>query len=371
MIKKELVYKINNFTHKVKILNSLSNELEKDINNLNSDKKILFVCDPNIPEKIISNIQKSLKVFGNKVFLLEISGTKKNKNINSVKKIIDFFIKKRFTKNSILISFGGGVLGDLCGFAAMLYLRGLFYFHIPSTMTSIVDSCIGGKTAINYKNIINSVGGYYHASVVYILKEIIETLPDREFNSGMAEIVKCGLISNKYNILKDLDNNFELIKAKNFNVLSRIILKTLNTKINYFINDEREKKERLFLNFGHTFAHALEMSTFEIYKREIYRHGEAVAIGILCELLYASKGTLNKKIKNIKCLLEKFNLPTTVKISNTEKKKIHKLIFQNLFLDKKKISIYPRYVEIKKNKIKISELNDYNLINEVIYKILK
>jgi len=371
MINKELLYKINNSTHKVKILNSISNEIEKDIVKLHSDKKILLVYDPKIPIEIINNIQKSLKIFGNKVFLLKINGRKKNKNLKSVKKIIDLFITNGFTKNSILISFGGGVLGDLCGFAAMIYLRGLFYFHIPSTMTSIVDSCIGGKTAINYKNIINSVGGYYHASVVYILKEIIETLPDREFNSGIAEIIKCGIISNKHNILKELYKNSELIKSKKFNILSRIIFKTLNTKINFFINDEKEKKSRLFLNFGHTFAHAIEMATFEIYKREVFRHGEAVAIGIMCELLYANQGNSNKKIKDIKYLFEKFDLPTCIKIKNNDKKKLHKLIVQNLFLDKKRISINPRYIEVRKNKPKISELSNYDLINEVVYKIIK
>lgn len=103
-------------------------------------------------------------------------------------------IEKNLTKKSILISFGGGVLGDVAALAASLYLRGLIYFHIPSTMTAIVDSCIGGKTAINYKNIINSLGNYYHSKNVFIYHNVIKHLPNREFLSGISEVIKCGVI---------------------------------------------------------------------------------------------------------------------------------------------------------------------------------
>ena len=110
--------------------------------------------------------------------------------------IIDTLIENNFSKRSIIISCGGGVLSDVCGLAASLYLRGTYYFNIPTTMTAMVDSCIGGKTAINYNNIINCVGNYYHANSVFISNEIIKGVPEREFMAGIPEILKCGIIKN-------------------------------------------------------------------------------------------------------------------------------------------------------------------------------
>jgi 3-dehydroquinate synthase len=124
-------------------------------------------------------------------------------------------------------------------------------------MTAIIDSCIGGKTAINYNNIINSVGTYYHPKSVFIFKNIIDNLPEREFLAGIPEIIKCGLIK-KSNILKDLKKNHLDIKKRDFKLLKKIIYETLKVKIFFFKNDIYEKNTRLNLNFGHTFGHAME-----------------------------------------------------------------------------------------------------------------
>ena len=158
----------------------------------------------------------------------------------------------------MIISCGGGVVGDVAGLASSLYLRGLTHFHIPTTMTAIIDSCIGGKTGINYNNIINSIGTYYHAKKVYISKNILYHLPEREYIAGIPEILKCGLINN-IKIIKLLENK-ELVISRKFNYLSEIIKLSLATKIKFFKNDVFERGERLNLNFGHTFAHAIEMA---------------------------------------------------------------------------------------------------------------
>ena len=117
-----------------------------------------------------------------------VEGSKKNKNFKTFLKIIDKLFKKKFSKNSVLISCGGGVVGDVSGMAASLYLRGLNYFHIPTTMTALIDSCIGYKNFINFKNIINSLGTYYHPKNVYISKTIIHYLPNREYISGIPKL---------------------------------------------------------------------------------------------------------------------------------------------------------------------------------------
>ena len=145
-----------------------------------------------------------LKITGCNILKIECVSEKLNKNEKLLFKILDILLQNSFTKNSIIVSFGGGVLGDVSALASSLYLRGLNYFCIPTTMTSIVDSSIGGKTAINYKGITNSIGTYYHPKAVIL--ENNQTLPDREFTAGIAEIIKCGIIGEN-KILELLKNS--------------------------------------------------------------------------------------------------------------------------------------------------------------------
>ena len=202
-----LKYNIGNQKYDVYYLSSKFNQISKDLEDLKSDKKLLFLFDKNISKEIRNRVITSLKFSGCKIYQFEFIGTKKNKSLKAVLKIIDFMISKGFTRKSTILSMGGGVLGDLSALAASLYMRGTIYFHIPTTMTSIVDSAIGGKTAVNYQNIINSIGTYFHANKVYILNDIIENLPDREFCSGLPEVLKCGLLKDK-SIIKILKKTF-------------------------------------------------------------------------------------------------------------------------------------------------------------------
>ena len=205
-------YKVENETFRVTFcpdkeglkLNQKKNsymQISKDLKKLKHDNKILLVIDRNIDSKIIKYIIHDLKISYPDLDVLYVQGSKKNKNLKTFFKIIDKLFEKKFTKNSVLISCGGGVIGDVSGLSASLYLRGLNYYHIPTTMTAIIDSCIGGKNGINFKNIINSIGTYYHPKNVYISKTIINYLPKREFISGIPEIINCCLI-DKPNLLK-------------------------------------------------------------------------------------------------------------------------------------------------------------------------
>ena len=212
-----LQYKIGNQFHDIYYINKNYNQISKDIEKLQSDKKLLFLFDKNISREIRNKVVSSLKLSGCKIYEIEFFGTKKNKSLKAVLKIIDFMISKGFTRKSIILSMGGGVLGDLSALAASLYMRGILYFHIPTTMTSMVDSSIGGKTAINYQNIINSIGTYFHANKVYILSDVIRLLPFREFNSGLSEVLKCGLLKDK-SILQSLKKNDQIIKKKILNM---------------------------------------------------------------------------------------------------------------------------------------------------------
>ena len=364
-------YKINNSIHNIVITDKIGNNIVNQVEKVNSDKKILLVYDNNINIKIINLIQGQFKLIGVKLISVRISGKKKNKNYKILLKIIDVLISNQFTKNSILISCGGGVVGDLSNLAASVYLRGMIYFHIPTTMTAIVDSCIGGKTAINYKNIINSIGTYYQPKSVIILKDIIDDLPDREYFAGIPEIIKCGLLKKSL-ILKHLINFQSDVKKRNFKILKKIITETLKIKIFFFKNDVYEKNTRLNLNFGHTFAHAIEMATDKYIKKEYFRHGEAVGIGIMCEIFYSHKKN-SKLLGDVNKILNFYKLPTKI-LNNkylTDKSIIQNEIYRAIFLDKKKINRYPRYIHLK-NKFKpmIKEIKNFNLLNLTIKNFL-
>ena len=373
MTKNQISYEIDKQEHKVYYSKNVEDNLVNDIQSLHSDRKVLFIYDKNISKKFILNIKTKLKLTGNLIFFKKIYGQKKNKNLKTLLSLFDELVKNKFTKNSVIISCGGGVVGDLSGLLSSLYLRGTIYFHIPSTMTAIVDSCIGGKTGINYKGIINSFGNYYHPKRVYISQKIIEELPEREYFSGFAEIIKCGLIGNR-NIIRMLQKDKFLFKRKKINTISKVILETLKTKIKFFKDDVREQNQRLILNFGHTFAHAIEMATDKHFKNDYLRHGEAVGLGMLCEIMMSQNTNRKNNSNNIyymtKQLLKKYNLPTKLKIPNKLNRKIHSGIYEGVFLDKKIKNKYPRFISLKKIcSPKIEEIKDFGALNDSIYKI--
>jgi len=368
-----LNYRINKESFYVEFYGLIDTKLAIDIEKIKSDKKILFVHDKNISHQLIEKIYTILKTFGFKVFVVSLEGSKINKNEKSLFQIIDVMIKYELSKNSILLSCGGGVVGDISALCSSLYYRGLIYLHIPTTMTAIVDSCIGGKTAINYKNIINSFGTYYHPKKVFIYNEIINTLPDKEFFSGIPEILKCGLIK-KNQILYLLKNQSDKVKQRKPKIINKLIVESLKTKIFFFKDDVNEKKDqRVILNFGHTFAHAIEMACAFHQNKDYLSHGEAVGLGMLCEINYSDK-SISKNYQNVKQILEQYRLPTQLTLPNkiSNKNKIHKLIVKYIFLDKKKINRYPRYIHLSKiNFPKVKEIKDMSLMNETIYNIMK
>lgn len=374
-------YKINNEKYKVifcpdnqgiKIRKKIKSymQITKDLKKIKHDGKVLLVMDKNIDKRITNYMVHDLRITYKKLYVLYVKGSKINKNLKTFYTILNTLFKNKFTKNSVLISCGGGVVGDVSGLVSSLYLRGLIYLHVPTTMTALIDSCIGGKTGINYKNIINSIGNYYHPKKVYISKNILKLLPEREYIAGIPELIKCGLI-NDQRILDLLQDNEKQVHNRNFNFLVNIIKLSLKTKIKFFINDIIEKNERLKLNFGHTFAHAIESSLEKLTsnKRDVLRHGEAVGLGLLCEIFYINND--NHLYYLVKNLLKKYSLPINLLKINVSKNELKKQIYKFIFLDKKKISKYPRYIELKKTgKTQISEMKDFQKIKKTINLVL-
>ena len=371
----KIVYKINDNFHDIIYTRNILKSLDRRINELNSDKKIVFIYDENISHHIIDDISLGLKLTGCKILSKKIKSLKKNKNIQNVLDLIKLFSNLSLTKKSIVIVCGGGVIGDLVALASCLYKRGLIYINIPSSMTALVDSCVGGKTGVNFQNQINLIGTYFHPRTVMIYEKIINTIPDRDYISGLAEVVKSFILSKK---------NLNYFISKNKNILKRepkivktLILESLKIKVNYFIKDIYENNERLLLNFGHTFGHAYEMASDEMVKKDYFRHGEAVSLGIISEIVMSyletnskfKKKLILKNLSEISKILLELNLPVKLKIpSKVNKIKFKKKIYFYIFKDKKKISEKPRYINfLKPNKLSIKEVQNFDNINKVIH----
>lgn len=237
--------------------------------------KALILTDTNVHKyhsgKIIF-LQKSLNAQ-----LLLLAPGEKTKSIKSVHEIISFLSSKRFSRDSVIIAIGGGVIGDIAGFAASIYMRGINLIHIPTTLLSCVDSSVGGKTGINYNKIKNLIGTFYNPRLVLTDPDFLSTLPDREFNSGMGEVVKYAFLTGGELYKNSLSLN--TISKQDTSSLCRIITSCLLFKASIIREDEKDTGTRQLLNFGHTFAHAYESaSKFRL------PHGTAVTYGIISSL---------------------------------------------------------------------------------------
>lgn len=232
-----------------------------------------------------------------------------NKSQSSYFKILDYLMGNNFRRNDTLVALGGGVIGDLAGFAAASYQRGMNLVQLPTSLLAQVDSSVGGKTAINHPQGKNMIGAFYQPKAVVIDTLTLKSLPEREYLSGIGEIIKYALLGEK-DILSILENNFESLMARDSKVLEALIYFSCRKKAQVVANDEKEQGERALLNLGHTFGHALETLTNYSY----YLHGEAVAIGMLMALkLSVHKGLISADIENRYFqLIASFNLPVSV-----------------------------------------------------------
>ena len=267
--------------------------------------KCLLVIDRNIPKVLIKTILKSFKKKQTIVYLFNASEI--NKNQLNVNKIVEILLKNNFNRNDCLISVGGGITGDVSGFASSIFKRGIKFINVPSTLLAQVDSSIGGKTGINSKYGKNLIGSFYQPSLVLSDLDFLKSLPKREIICGYGEILKHSLILNKKFFLF-LDKNANKILNLKSPFIEKSIYQSCLIKKKIIEIDEKEKNLRKILNFGHTFAHAYE-ATLK-YSRKL-NHGEAVLLGIIS----ASKFSLKKKLitkKDFKLIENhfiKFKLP--------------------------------------------------------------
>ena len=253
--------------------------------------KCLVVTDKNIPNKFKRLLYKKLKT--NKLFKIVITASEKNKNYRTIEKIHTVLFENRFNREDCIISFGGGIIGDIVGFASSTFKRGMKFINIPSTLLSQVDSSIGGKTGVNNKFGKNLIGSFYQPDLVVSDMNILASLPEREIICGYAEILKSSIIDNFNNFLY-LDKNLKKILKLKSPFIERSIIKSCNLKKRVVEKDEKEKNYRKVLNLGHTFAHSYE-STLGFSKK--LNHGEAVILGIKNAVEFSFKRKILTKQK--------------------------------------------------------------------------
>jgi len=302
-----------------KILRTTATHLKK----LGFSSRAVIITNKTVNKLYGSILEENLNKNGFEILLIEVPDTERSKSMGTALRIYDELISHRIEREAPVIAFGGGVVGDLAGYVSATFLRGLPLIHLPTTLLAQVDSCIGGKTAVNYLNFKNIVGVFKNPEIVLIDPDLLQTLPEREIKNGVAEIIKYGVIGDPslFSLLeKRMDDIFESDPL----FLEEIIYRCCKIKIDIVEKDERETGLRRILNYGHTIGHAIETaSNFAI------SHGEAVAIGMCAAGRIAEKlGIFNDverqerliKIAGFSINLSNFDVEDLIRIMHFDKK---------------------------------------------------
>ncbi len=271
-------------------------------------QKVVIVSNPTVAGLYSSPVRKVLEKSGFSVFQYNVPDGEEYKNHHSLQSIYDFLIENSFDRGCGLIALGGGVVGDMAGFAAATFLRGIPYVQVPTTVLSQVDSSVGGKTAINHPLGKNLIGAFYQPVHVLIDIATLDTLDPREVSAGFAEVVKYGVIQDA-NFFAWLEANVDRLKKRDPDALAYAIKRSCQIKADIVAADEREGSIRAYLNYGHTFGHAIEM----LAGYGEWKHGEAVSAGmVVAAKISLSRGLCSDyDVERLTHLLKRFELPVT------------------------------------------------------------
>lgn len=268
---------------------------KKAENLLNLERKVLIVSDDGVPPSYARELSAKCKV----PVVYVIQSGENHKNLETMQSLFQVMLDNNFNRKDCVVALGGGLVGDLAGFTAASYMRGIDFYNIPTTVLSCVDSSVGGKTAVNFGGVKNIIGAFWQPKKVLIDEELLKTLPARQVSNGLSEALKMSLTFDK--------NLFDLFKNENpLDNIERIIQRSVELKANVVEKDEKEAGLRKVLNFGHTIGHGIELCS----EGSLY-HGECVALGMIC---MSSENVRNLLLP----VLKKLNLPTSCKI-NSEK----------------------------------------------------
>ncbi|MCH5274212.1 MAG: 3-dehydroquinate synthase [Lachnospiraceae bacterium] len=273
-----------------------------------ADRKLCIITDSNVEKLYGEEVLGMLSACCRRAVLFSVPAGEENKNLDNVKKAYEFLIKEGFHRKDMLVALGGGVIGDMTGFIAATYLRGVDFVQVPTTLLAQADSSIGGKTGVDFDGYKNMVGAFKMPRLVYMNISTLKTLEERQFFSGFAEVMKYGLIKDETFYVWLLDKMYEICE-KDTDVLSEMVQRSCAIKKQVVEKDPLEKGERALLNFGHTIGHAIEKArNFNLY------HGECVALGAVAAAYISYKrGMLHmEEYYEIRDMFVPFNLPISV-----------------------------------------------------------
>jgi len=291
-----------------------------DLSHLSFDTKVIIVTNPTVAGFHLEYLLE--KISANDLEVVTIPDGEEYKTLQTVESILNACFEHRLDRKSLLIAFGGGVIGDMTGFTASLYQRGIDFIQIPTTLLSQVDASVGGKTGVNNSYGKNLIGAFYQPKAVHIDPRFLETLPPREFAAGVAEVIKMAVMFDK-----DFFDYLTQIDFRDTDAIKEMIAKSVNLKAWVVNQDEKEAGIRAVLNYGHTFGHVVENET----KYETYLHGEAVAIGIvMANALAIELGYFTRtQAEKVNALLKRASLPVSYGIKDID------AFYEHFFLDKK------------------------------------
>lgn len=300
---KELRVELNEKSYPIYIGSGLLSQKELLIKHIKS-KQVLIVTNTTVSPLYLNQVVDNLGEF--QIQVVELPDGEQYKNLDSIKTIFDQLLASQFSRNATLIALGGGVIGDMGGFAAACYQRGIPFIQIPTTVLAQVDSSVGGKTGVNHPMGKNMIGAFYQPKCVIADMDVLDTLDDRQLVAGIAEIIKYGLIRD-LDFFQWLEKNVLLLLARDKAAFAYVIERSCINKAEIVSEDEFEAGIRAILNLGHTFGHAIE--TGMGYGE--YLHGEAVAIGIgyAADLSRRIGKITLSDVERIIALLKKAKLP--------------------------------------------------------------
>lgn len=311
-------------SYAIEIGKNLFEKIGKKVKEMSSAQKVAVITDDTVNTLYGEKLENLLKVEGFCVKRISFPAGEESKNLNVLSKVYSALAQFGLTRSDLIITLGGGVPGDLGGFAAATFLRGIDFIQIPTTLLAQIDSSVGGKVAVDLEEGKNLVGSFYQPKAVFIDPELLHSLPKRYLHDGLAEAIKYGCIRdlNLFNRLERISDDLELMEY-----IEGIIEDCCKIKAEIVEHDEYDLGERMLLNFGHTIGHAVE----KCFNYAVYTHGEGVGIGMVrlseeTEKLGLTQAGTTFRIKNV---LQNYGLPTEVNLEQKE-------IIDVIGLDKKK-----------------------------------
>ena len=326
----EVKVELKERSYKIYIQPGFLNNLSGFMDSFNFSRRLLLVTNPTVLGLYGEKVIKSLEAGGFEVVVGNVPDGEAYKALSTAEKLYDLAFSRELDRRSPVIVLGGGVIGDLAGFVASTYLRGVPFIQVPTTLLAQVDSSVGGKVAVNHPAGKNIIGAFYQPVAVFTDPETLLTLDPREIRAGLAEVIKCGVIADA-GFFNWLEDNLERVLGVEAAATEYLVEKSCCIKAEVVQADETEQGQRAILNFGHTVGHAIEALT----EYRAYRHGEAVAIGmVMAARLAVDLGMLkNSEVARIEKLLSRAGLPVTFP-ANLDRERIIALLRR----DKKVIS---------------------------------